>query len=118
MFMWYCRTHTHTHTHTHTQFFYHSLPADGHDFLKKNKYSFGYFVFNLLLYLLLLSGVIATAVIKDEKQEVHMTGVFSVLFAVLMFINLVAFLHLAIRLFFRVRLRVHSFTVHSCCSCW
>lgn len=83
------------------EFFYHSLPADGHDFLKKNKYSFGYFVFNLLLYLLLLSGVIATAVIKDEKQEVHMTGVFSVLFAVLMFINLVAFLHLAIRLFFR-----------------
>ncbi len=55
---------------TPSQVFYHSLPADGHDFIMKDKYSLGLTIFNVLVYLLLMADVIATPLVKDEKEQV------------------------------------------------
>ena len=50
--------------------FYHSLPPDGHDFLKKHKYFVALILFNILVYLLLVADVIATPLVKNEQEQV------------------------------------------------
>ena len=91
------------------QYFYHSSPVDGRHFLRKYKYSVSFLLFNVIVYLLLIAGIIATPLVNDQEQ-LQMTGIISTIFAFLLFTTLVGFLHFAIRLFFRVS------TIHFCCA--
>lgn len=83
------------------QYFYHSSPVDGRHFLRKYKYSVSFLLFNSVVYLLFFAGIVATPLISDQEQQ-RMTGIISTVFAFLLFMTLVGFLHFAIRLFFRV----------------
>ena len=83
------------------QFFYHSSPVDGRHFLSKYKYSVSFLVFNVVVYLLLFADIIATPLISDQEQ-LQMSGIISTIFAFLLLMTLIGFLHFAIRLFFRV----------------
>ena len=83
------------------QFFYHSSPVDGRHFLSKYKYSVSFLVFNVIVYLLLFADIIATPLVSDQEQ-LQMSGIVGTIFAFLLFMTLIGFLHFAIRLFFRV----------------
>jgi len=83
--------------------FYNSPPADGHDFIKKYQYSMAFTLFNMVVYLLLVADVIATPLVKDKKEQAWKSGIICSIFALFFLATLVGFLHLAIRLFFRVR---------------
>jgi hypothetical protein len=83
------------------EIFYQSTPSENHVFLKKHKYSLVFFGFNALVYLLLLAEIIATSLVQDDTEQIRKSGVIGIIFAILLFVMLVGFLHLAIRLFFR-----------------
>jgi hypothetical protein len=82
-------------------FYQSTAPSENHMFLKKHKYSLTFFCFNGLVYLLLLAEVVATPLVHDDTEQVRKSGIIGIIFAVLLFLMLVGFLHLAIRLFFR-----------------
>ncbi|CAI8037965.1 hypothetical protein GBAR_LOCUS21192 [Geodia barretti] len=82
-------------------FYQSTAPSENHMFLKKHKYSLTFLCFNGLVYLLLLAEVVATPLVHDDTEQVRKNGIIGIIFAVLLFLMLVGFLHLAIRLFFR-----------------
>jgi multisubunit Na+/H+ antiporter MnhF subunit len=82
-------------------FYQSAAPSENHVFLKKHKYSLTFFLFNGLVYLLLLAEVVATPLVHDDSEQVRKSGIIGIIFAILLFFMLVGFLHLAIRLFFR-----------------
>lgn len=94
--------------------FYHSLPPDGHDFLKKHKYFVALILFNILVYLLLVADVIATPLVKNEQEQARKSGIIGSIFAFFLLVTLVGFLHLAIRLFFRPDWRPLFFQIRVC----
>jgi hypothetical protein len=70
-----------------------------HRFLRKH-YFVSCVIFNILLYLLLLSDVIATPLI-DDAGLAKKSIIIGFIFAALLFMILAGFLHYSIRLFFR-----------------
>ena len=83
------------------QLFYDPSHCEGQDFLRKYKYSMTYLTFNILVILLLVADIIATPLIS-EQERVLMSGIVGTIFAAFLCVTLVGFLHMAIRLFFRV----------------
>jgi len=83
------------------QVLYSPSQLKGQTFLTKYKSSVTYLVFNVVVFLLLVADIIATPLISDQEQ-IQMSGIVGTIFAAFLLITLIGFLHIAIRLFFRV----------------
>ncbi|XP_011409740.1 PREDICTED: uncharacterized protein LOC105316503 [Amphimedon queenslandica] len=82
------------------ELFYNTEVSHTQHFLNKTHYFIACTVFNLLVYLLLLSDIIATPLV-NEVELARKSIVLAVIFATLLLIMLAGFMHYAVRLFFR-----------------